>query len=110
MLGGPRRLAEAFAEKLHELVRKELWGYAQDEALSGEDLLKVKYQVRCGPSRAEVPCMVAHTVLLVWCLTQSCLMRSVQASPGSDAHLCYRSAWKWHATSALHLPMSTEGA
>ena len=42
------RLAEAFAEKLHELVRKELWGYAPQEALSGEDLLKVKYQVR-GP-------------------------------------------------------------
>ena len=40
------RLAEAFAEKLHELVRKELWGYAPQEALSGEDLLKVKYQVR----------------------------------------------------------------
>lgn len=41
-----RRLAEAFAEKLHELVRKELWGYAPEENLSGEDLLKVKYQVR----------------------------------------------------------------
>lgn len=27
-------------------MRKELWGYAPDEALSGDDLLKVKYQVR----------------------------------------------------------------
>src|SRR5262249_26266889 len=27
------RLAEAFAERMHELVRKELWGYAQDENL-----------------------------------------------------------------------------
>jgi 5-methyltetrahydrofolate--homocysteine methyltransferase len=42
------RLAEAFAEKLHELVRRELWGYAPDEALSVDDMLKVKYQVRCG--------------------------------------------------------------
>ena len=38
------RLAEAFAEKLHAIVRKELWGYAPDEDFSTEDLLKVKYQ------------------------------------------------------------------
>ncbi|KAL3131106.1 hypothetical protein ABBQ38_000415 [Trebouxia sp. C0009 RCD-2024] len=38
------RLAEAFAEKLHQIVRKELWGYAPDEDFSTEDLLKVKYQ------------------------------------------------------------------
>lgn len=40
------RLAEAFAEKLHQIVRKELWGYAPDEDFSTEDLLKVKYQGR----------------------------------------------------------------
>jgi 5-methyltetrahydrofolate--homocysteine methyltransferase len=40
------RLAEAFAEKLHEITRRELWGYAPDEALSVDDMLKVKYQVR----------------------------------------------------------------
>jgi 5-methyltetrahydrofolate--homocysteine methyltransferase len=38
------RLAEAFAEKLHEIVRKDVWGYAPDEKLSPDDLLKVKYQ------------------------------------------------------------------
>ena len=38
------RLAEAFAEKLHQMVRKDLWGYAPDEDFSTEDLLKVKYQ------------------------------------------------------------------
>ncbi len=38
------RLAEAFAEKLHEIVRKDLWGYAPNEDFSTEDLLKVKYQ------------------------------------------------------------------
>jgi len=37
------RLAEAFAEYLHEKMRKELWGYAPDENLSFEELLKVKY-------------------------------------------------------------------
>ena len=39
------RLAEAFAEKLHEMVRKEVWGYAPEEVLTADDLLKVKYQV-----------------------------------------------------------------
>lgn len=38
------RLAEAFAESLHERVRRSLWGYAPDEALTAADLLRVKYQ------------------------------------------------------------------
>ncbi|MFP4542866.1 MAG: methionine synthase [Candidatus Kapaibacterium sp.] len=38
------RLAEAFAEFLHEKVRKELWGYSYDEKLSSEELLKESYQ------------------------------------------------------------------
>jgi 5-methyltetrahydrofolate--homocysteine methyltransferase len=37
------RLAEAFAEHLHELVRKEYWGYTSDEKLSNEDLVKERY-------------------------------------------------------------------
>ena len=37
------RLAEAFAEHLHELVRKEYWGYACDENYSNEELIKEKY-------------------------------------------------------------------
>lgn len=37
------RLAEAFAELLHEIVRKEVWGYAKDEEISMEDLLSEKY-------------------------------------------------------------------
>jgi len=36
------RLAEAFAEHLHERVRKEFWGYSKEE-LNSEDLLKLKY-------------------------------------------------------------------
>jgi 5-methyltetrahydrofolate--homocysteine methyltransferase len=38
------RLAEAFAERLHLDVRRELWGYAPDEALSLDDLLAEKYR------------------------------------------------------------------
>lgn len=38
------RLAEAFAEKLHEDIRQFYWGYAPNEALSKEDLLQAKYQ------------------------------------------------------------------
>lgn len=37
------RLAEAFAEKMHELVRTEYWGYAPEEAFSNEELIKEKY-------------------------------------------------------------------
>lgn len=37
------RFAEAFAEHLHERIRKEFWGYQADEALSNEDLIKEKY-------------------------------------------------------------------
>lgn len=38
------RLAEAFAEYLHEKVRKEIWGYASDENLSNDDLIRERYQ------------------------------------------------------------------
>lgn len=37
------RLAEAFTELLHERVRKEFWGYATDEHLSNDDLIKEEY-------------------------------------------------------------------
>merc|ERR1712070_1144087 len=50
------RLAEAFAELLHAKMRKELWGYAADEALSTEDLLKTKYQgIRPAPGYPTQP-------------------------------------------------------
>ncbi len=38
------RLAEATAEYMHQLVRKELWGYATDESLDNESLIKEKYK------------------------------------------------------------------
>jgi 5-methyltetrahydrofolate--homocysteine methyltransferase len=37
------RLAEAFAERLHQRVRKEFWGYVPDEVLSNDDLIKESY-------------------------------------------------------------------
>ena len=38
------RLAEAFAEHLHQRVRREYWGYAADEALSNAELIAEKYR------------------------------------------------------------------
>jgi 5-methyltetrahydrofolate--homocysteine methyltransferase len=50
------RLAEAFAEKLHEMVRKDYWGYVSDETLTGEDLIKEKYQgIRPAPGYPACP-------------------------------------------------------
>jgi 5-methyltetrahydrofolate--homocysteine methyltransferase len=50
------RLAEAFAELMHERVRKEYWGYAQEEKLSNEDLISEKYQgIRPAPGYPACP-------------------------------------------------------
>jgi 5-methyltetrahydrofolate--homocysteine methyltransferase len=50
------RLAEAFAEHLHERVRREFWGYAADEALDNMDLIAEKYQgVRPAPGYPAQP-------------------------------------------------------
>ncbi|MDF3034915.1 MAG: metH [Paucimonas sp.] len=54
------RLAEAFAEHLHERVRKEFWGYAADESLSNEQLIKEAYAgIRPAPGYPACP---EHTV------------------------------------------------
>jgi len=50
------RLAEAFAEHLHEKVRKEFWGYSTDENLSSEELVKEKYRgIRPAPGYPAQP-------------------------------------------------------
>lgn len=50
------RLAEAFAERMHERVRKEIWGYAAQENLSSEDLIHEKYQgIRPAPGYPACP-------------------------------------------------------
>ena len=50
------RLAEAFAELLHEKVRRELWGYAADERLKNEQLISEAYQgIRPAPGYPACP-------------------------------------------------------
>ena len=50
------RLVEAFAECLHEKVRKEYWGYAPNEALSNEELIKEQYKgIRPAPGYPACP-------------------------------------------------------
>ena len=50
------RLAEAFAEKLHQKVRQEYWGYAADEGLSNEELIDEKYRgIRPAPGYPACP-------------------------------------------------------
>jgi 5-methyltetrahydrofolate--homocysteine methyltransferase len=50
------RLAEAFAERLHERVRRELWGYARDERQSPEELISERYRgIRPAPGYPACP-------------------------------------------------------
>lgn len=50
------RLAEAFAERMHEIVRKEYWGYAADEKLDNEGLIRERYKgVRPAPGYPGCP-------------------------------------------------------
>ncbi len=50
------RLAEAFAERLHERVRKSLWGYAPTEDCSREDLIRERFQgIRPAPGYPACP-------------------------------------------------------
>ncbi|WP_159880642.1 methionine synthase [Aquitalea denitrificans] len=54
------RLAEAFAELMHQRVRREFWGYAADEALDNEALIDEKYRgIRPAPGYPACP---DHTV------------------------------------------------
>ena len=50
------RLAEAFAERMHQRVRREFWGYADDEALPNDDLIAEKYRgIRPAPGYPACP-------------------------------------------------------
>ena len=50
------RLAEAFAECMHERVRKEFWGYADDEKLRNDDLIRERYRgIRPAPGYPACP-------------------------------------------------------
>ena len=50
------RLAEAFAERMHERVRREFWGYAPDEQLNGDALIGEAYRgIRPAPGYPACP-------------------------------------------------------
>ncbi|HEV2602372.1 MAG TPA: methionine synthase [Microvirga sp.] len=50
------RIAEAFAERMHQRVRKEFWAYAPDEAISNEDLVREEYRgIRPAPGYPAQP-------------------------------------------------------
>jgi 5-methyltetrahydrofolate--homocysteine methyltransferase len=78
------RLAEAFAEKLHSMVRTDLWGYAAGESLSASDLFHVKYRgIRPAPGYPACPDHAAKQPLFKALdaqracgisLTESCVM------------------------------------
>jgi 5-methyltetrahydrofolate--homocysteine methyltransferase len=58
------RLAEAFAERLHERVRKEFWGYAPDEALGNDALIAEQYRgIRPAPGYPACPDHTEKTTL-----------------------------------------------
>ncbi len=59
------RLAEAFAELLHQIVRKELWGYSPEENFTNEELIEEKYQgIRPAPG---YPAQPDHTEkITIW--------------------------------------------
>lgn len=72
------RLAEAFAEHLHERVRKEFWGYAADEQLDKADLIREKYQgIRPAPGYPACP---DHT-------EKGTLFALLEAEEATDTHL-----------------------
>jgi 5-methyltetrahydrofolate--homocysteine methyltransferase len=58
------RLAESFAERLHQRIRTEFWGYTPDEQLSNEDLIAEKYQgIRPAPGYPSCPDHTVKTAL-----------------------------------------------
>ena len=63
------RLAEAFAEYLHLRVRREFWGYAGEESLSMEEILKVRYRgIR--PAPGYPPCPDHREKARIWSLLE----------------------------------------
>jgi 5-methyltetrahydrofolate--homocysteine methyltransferase len=75
------RLAEAFAERLHERVRREFWGYATDEHLDNEALIKEAYDgIRPAPGYPACP---EHTEKRkIWDLLDAEAATDVQLTEG----------------------------
>lgn len=82
------RLAEAFAEELHERVRKDLWGYSATEAMGAEDLHRIKYEgIRPAPGYPSQPDHLEKETM--WRLMQAdvetgiCLTQSLAMNPAA---------------------------
>ncbi len=86
------RLAEAFAERLHERVRREFWGYGAGERLSNEELIAEKYiGIRPAPGYPACPDHTEKPALFEWLtarqmagiqLTESCAMMPAASVAG----------------------------
>jgi 5-methyltetrahydrofolate--homocysteine methyltransferase len=86
------RLAEAFAERLHERVRREFWGYAPGEALDNAALIREQYQgIRPAPGYPACPEHTEKRTILTLLeaerragiqLTESCAMLPTAAVSG----------------------------
>ena len=58
------RLAEAYAEYLHKIVRTDYWGYSQNESLTNEELIREKYQgIRPAPGYPACPDHTEKSIL-----------------------------------------------
>ncbi|MCD6075386.1 MAG: methionine synthase, partial [Rhodospirillales bacterium] len=89
------RIAEAFAERLHERVRKEFWGYAADENLAPDDLLREPYRgIRPAPG---YPAQPDHT-------EKATLFRLLDAEKSAGVALTESYAmWPASSVSGLYL-------
>ena len=57
------RLVEAFSEKMHEMIRKDLWAYSKNESLSINDMIKEKYHgIRPAPGYPACPDLSIRTI------------------------------------------------
>ncbi len=88
------RLAEAFAERMHERVRKEFWGYSQHEDLGNDELIKEQYQgIRPAPGYPACP---DHT-------EKSTLWRLLEAEQNTGVSLTENYAmWPTASVSGLY--------
>ncbi|HEX4880989.1 MAG TPA: methionine synthase, partial [Porticoccaceae bacterium] len=84
------RLAEAFAEHLHLRVRREFWGYAPDEALDNEALIRERYRgIRPAPGYPACP---DHT-------EKGALFALLDAERNADIHLTEN--WAMHPAASV---------
>ncbi|WP_394113157.1 methionine synthase [Xanthobacter wiegelii] len=88
------RLAEAFAERMHHLVRTDLWGYAADEALPNDDLIAERYRgIRPAPG---YPAQPDHT-------EKATIFELLDATQKAGIHLTESFAmWPGAAVSGLY--------